>query len=73
MSFNRIQNGFTQLPRVNIPADPRLEALKASIGALKGTLDDSNHTPAQNLVLGQIMLLQRTAEHVRRELLGVTR
>ena len=55
----------------HIPSDPRLEALKASIDALKSALEDSDPIPAQNLVLGQIMLLQRTAEHVRRELLGV--
>ena len=56
----------------HIPSDPRLEALKACIDALKEELGDSP-SESQNLVLGQIMLLQRTAEHVRRELLGVTR
>ena len=56
-----------------IPADPRLEALKASVDALKAALEGEQPIEAQNLVLGQIMLLQRTAEHVRRELLGVGR
>ena len=57
----------------HIPSDPRLEALSASIADLKASLKGEQPIEAQNLVLGQIMLLQRTAEHVRRELLGVAR
>jgi len=57
----------------HIPSDPRLEALSASVDALKAALEGEQAIEAQNLVLGQIMLLQRTAEHVRRELLGVGR
>lgn len=58
----------TQKP---IPSDPQLERLNESIATLKAALEDIPPTAAQKIVLGQLVLLQRTAEHMRRELLGV--
>lgn len=64
------KDGFTKMPLVYIPADPRLEEIKTTIAALKVELVKVNGEE-QHAILRQIGGLQRTAEHVRRELLGV--